>query len=157
MQVLIGTAFTLILSLSALGFRINTTASEPIGLWHVQPINSLESGTVVEVCLPDTSTIQQAKRLGILTSGFCASGTGTVLKTVAGLPGDRYTVNAHGLQIKNRFYLAQGPFDKLVSGQYTIQPGQVMLLNSHPHSLDSRYLGSVPISAIQGEATHLWW
>ena len=42
-------------------------------------------------------------------------------------------------------------------GGRTLRPGELLLLNpAHPDSLDGRYFGPLPASAVIGRATPLW-
>lgn len=56
-------------------FRVNTTPSEPLGLWRIVPIDrSPDVGDMVFVCLPGSTIVEQARARGYVRRGLCASG-----------------------------------------------------------------------------------
>jgi len=58
------TLWTLI-CVEALGFRINTTNSMPVGVWRLSPLaGALQRGEVVTVCLPDGPEARLAAERG---------------------------------------------------------------------------------------------
>ncbi len=80
-----------------------------------------------------------------------------IAKYVAGLPGDEVTV-CEGLLHVRRWVVPivadKGGLAKDIKyKKYVIPSGHAVLLNPGLLSLDSRYLGPIPISAISGR----WW
>ena len=75
------------------GLRINTTPSEPLGLWRIVPLNrSVRSGETVFVCPPDNVTMREARQRGYLRPGLCPGGFAPLIKTVIALAGQRVDV-----------------------------------------------------------------
>ncbi|WP_459178731.1 S24/S26 family peptidase, partial [Sinorhizobium meliloti] len=59
------------------GLRINTTPSEPLGLWRVAPLeHPIQVGEMVFVCPPETDAVSKGFERGYLRSGLCSGGFG---------------------------------------------------------------------------------
>lgn len=141
------------------GLRINTTPSEPLGLWRVAPIDRpVQVGDMVFVCPPETDTISEGFERGYLRSGLCLGGFGPLIKTVTALAGQRIEI-AGGVTIDGRpiansnlvSHDGQGrPLHPYEGG--TVPSGFVFLHSPFPGSWDSRYFGPVPASGVLGLA-----
>jgi conjugative transfer signal peptidase TraF len=148
------------------GYRINETASVPIGIWRVEKSDhGLRRGDIVSICPPATLAFQLAAKRAYLAKGGCASGLQPLLKPVAAVSGDvvaagetGITVNGEALQHTrarpvDRKGRALPPFP---AGTYTVQSGEVWVLAKKDGSFDSRYFGPVPASGIEGVAKAVW-
>lgn len=146
------------------GYRFNHSYSMPYG-WYkeLEPKSSYEVGNMVAICPP---LAEWQRRY--LDPGSCPSGLEPMLKTIAAVPGDVVTVESDGISVngtalKNTAPLAvdgaRRPLVPYPAGTYTVQPGQVWVLVSLRTSFDSRYLGPIATSDIQGSArpTRLTW
>src|SRR5690606_23795810 len=70
--------------------------------------------------------------------------------------GDAVSVDARRVAIA-RARDGQGRPLPVWQGCRTLRPGELLLLNpAHPDSLDGRYFGPLPASAVIGRATPLW-
>ena len=141
------------------GLRINTTPSEPLGLWRIVPLNrSVLPGEMVFVCPPDNAAIREARRRGYLRSGLCPGGFGPLIKTVVAVTGQRVAVTdlvaIDGVPIRNsRIFEKDGQGRSLRHGQSgMLLPGEVYLHSDFIGSWDSRYFGPVPDSGVLGLA-----
>lgn len=141
------------------GFRLNFSASAPVGLWQVQatPAGALARGTAVSVCPPNTAVVHAMHSHGYLPAGACDSGTAPLLKPVGALPGDVVTVRpGMPVQVNGRTHANTAAMPSLPAwpaGDHIVQPGEIWLLSSYAGgSFDSRYFGPVPISSIKGVA-----
>lgn len=141
------------------GLRINTTPSEPLGLWRiVQITRSIRPGEMVFVCPPDNSALREARRRGYLRSGLCPGGFGPLIKTVVAVTGQRVAVTdlvaIDGVPIRNsRIFEKDGQGRSLRHGQSgMLLPGEVYLHSDFIGSWDSRYFGPVPESGVLGLA-----
>ena len=134
----------------------NATASAPIGLYAVRPIQILFCGELVLAKLP-TKTARLAARRGYLPMGV------PVVKRIAGLSGDQIcaygqTVWRNGRLLATRL-LADSRNRPLPRWQGCRRLGRqdVFLLMAHKrYSFDSRYFGPVRRAAIIGRLVPLW-
>ncbi|CDZ67942.1 Conjugative transfer signal peptidase TraF, partial CDS, partial [Neorhizobium galegae bv. orientalis] len=141
------------------GIRINTTPSEPLGLWRIEPVNRpVEIGDLVFVCMPDSAERTEGKSRGYLRWGLCPGGTGPLIKQVVAIAGQQVaigrSVSIDGTLLSNSRLVqrdGRGRALRPYSGGL-VPPGQVFLHSSFPGSWDSRYFGPVPVSGILGLA-----
>jgi len=141
--------------LRAQGLRINTSASEPVGIYWMQPYRgeTLVRGQLIAFCPP----INQRDYPFVL-KGSCAGGTEPFLKQVLAVPGDRVRAGAQGVCIngqpladskpKERSEAAQQPLPHW-RGERRLGAGEFWVYGSGDpkNSFDSRYYG--PIQAGQ--------
>ncbi|MGI2036135.1 conjugative transfer signal peptidase TraF [Rhizobium panacihumi] len=154
----IGLAAFLVMGFGA-GIRVNTTPSEPLGLWRIVPVNRpVEIGDLVFVCMPDTAERVEGKSRGYLRRGLCSGGTGPLIKHVVAVAGQEVeiasSVSIDGAVLGNsRLVERDGrgrPLRPHSGG--TVPLGQVFIHSPFPGSWDSRYFGPVPVSGILGLA-----
>ncbi|MCT4533770.1 conjugative transfer signal peptidase TraF [Halodesulfovibrio sp.] len=135
-----------------LGYRINATASEPLGLYRIVDETPQRNDLTTFCLAQDNSYSRLARERGYLGESYlCPSGQKPLLKEVAGLAGDSITVTASNISVNQKSY--QTPFREkdrlgrtirrhLKSG--VIPEGKALLLSTHhPDSFDSRYFGLV--------------
>ncbi len=141
------------------GLRINTTPSEPLGLWRVAPLDRpVQVGDMVFVCPPETDTILEGFERGYLRSGLCPGGFGPLIKTVTALGGQRIeiagAVTIDGRPIANSNLVSRDGQGRPLHpyGGGTVPSGFVFLHSPFPGSWDSRYFGPVPASGVLGLA-----
>ncbi|MCF1449394.1 conjugative transfer signal peptidase TraF [Agrobacterium vitis] len=141
------------------GLRINTTPSEPLGLWRIVPLNrSVRSGETVFVCPPDNVTMRQARQREYLRPGLCPGGFAPLIKTVIAVAGQRVDITDRvaidGVPIPSSRIMekdAQGR--SLRHGQSgMVRAREVYLHSGFIGSWDSRYFGPVPQSGVLGLA-----
>jgi len=153
---------------SAEGFRLNTTASMPVGVWRVTPLipAQVKRGGIVTVCLPDLPVVHQGVARGYIHAGSCPSGLEPVVKPIAAIGGDvvsvgRSGISVNGSAVHGTAQLARDAGGRALhsvsAGVYTVEPGHVWLLAlRNRRSFDSRYFGGIPVSSIQAAARPLW-
>jgi len=149
--VLIGT----FLAFGSLGIRLNSSPSLPVGLYIV---TSDEHANLVEFCPTEPFASLSIGR-GYRDQGVCADGAAPLLKPVVAGAGDVVDVSDHGISVNGRFLPNTVPLSKDSKGRelqpwhfghYAVASGTVWVASSyHPRSLDSRYFGPVPTSAIR--------
>jgi conjugative transfer signal peptidase TraF len=154
------------ITVSHLGYRINSTPSLPEGIWKVDSITGpVQRGQIVSICPVDTAMFQTALSRNYLSWGLCPGGYSSLLKPVAAVPGDRVTISAQGITVngvivsnsRGRTKDSLGrPLTQVQAGSYTVKPGTVWLVSSHPRSFDSRYFGPLPSANILGSAKPIW-
>ncbi|ANP91594.1 conjugative transfer signal peptidase TraF [Rhizobium leguminosarum] len=141
------------------GLRINTTPSEPLGLWRVAPLDRpVLVGDMVFVCPPENDAVSEGFERGYLRSGLCPGGFGPLIKTVAAVGGQRIAIAGNvtidGRPIANSRLVSQDgqgrPLRPYAGG--TIPAGFLFLHSPFPGSWDSRYFGPVPGSGVLGLA-----
>ncbi len=150
------------------GFRLNTTASMPVGIWQVTPLipAQVRRGAIVTACLPDLPVVHQGIARGYIHAGSCPSGIEPVVKPIAAIGGDvvsvgRSGISVNGSAVRGTAQLAQDAGGRALhgvsAGVCTVEPGHVWLLAPrNRRSFDSRYFGEVPASSIQAAARPIW-
>ncbi len=136
------------------------TASMPQGLYWQRPLTEVRRGMLVVAELPAAGDAVAVAR------GYLAAGH-PVIKPVAAVPGDTVCQRdgvsvrvAAGTTVQETLGLVQAS-DRLGrllpqwAGCQTLTHA-VFLLSPQPQSFDSRYVGSVPLNALRGEAIALW-
>ena len=140
---------------TAFGIRVNTTMSEPVGLYLR---TSEATAPLVEFCPPEPFALLSRRR-GYRARGGCPDGAAPLLKAIVARPGDTVELSAQGIAVNGRLLpntaprLLDSAGRKLTSwpvGKYVVQPGTVWVASTnHPRSFDSRYFGPVPLTAIR--------
>lgn len=148
------------------GYRINTTASMPVGLWRMIPTPAKPArGTIVIACMDAPLTTLALER-GYVDPGPCPGGTELLLKPIAAVAGDAVEIGDTGIAVNGKPMPHTAPLARDVAGrelpalsrgEYQVLPNEVWLLSSYsPLSFDSRYFGGVPVSNIRGIARPVW-
>ncbi|MDR0479229.1 MAG: conjugative transfer signal peptidase TraF [Burkholderiaceae bacterium] len=169
---IVGTATAILLGmcvatlvLHAQGLRINLSASEPLGLYWMQPYRgeTLTKGALVAFCPP----IQQ-QDYPFTLKGDCAGGTAPFFKEVIAVPGDRVRVSVQGVFINEQLVADSQPKDHSEVtrnplphwwGKRVLGPGEYWVYGAGDakNSFDSRYFGPVQAGQIQTvERAHSW-
>lgn len=150
-----------------LGFRVNTTASMPVGIWRVAPLSAEpRRGEIVTACPPDTVGTREAAARGYLPVGSCPGSYEPLVKPVAAVPGDVVTVARVGISVNGELVAGTAQLDQdsagrrlqgVPAGVYQVPASCVWLLSGHdPRSWDSRYFGAVPVESVQTTARPVW-
>ena len=150
-----------------LGYRINTTASLPKGLYHTtKQHHTFTRGSIVTLCPGNNTFFQMAYQRGYIQNGECPGNFRPLIKPVAAVAGDLVIINAQGIQV-NQHWLSNStplakdshgrPLKALQAGSYRVKPGEVWLISSYsPKSFDSRYFGPVSEKQIISTAQPVW-
>lgn len=133
----------------------NASASAPIGLYRITPAERLAIGDLVVVTAPAPLARFLSER------GYLAKGV-PLLKRVAALPGQRVcrldgTITIDGIAIAAALERDRSGRDLPIwRGCRVVTDGELFLMNRQvPDSLDGRYFGSLPASAVIGRAAAL--
>jgi len=145
---------------TAAGFRVNTTASAPSGVWRIAPLGSaqIERGELVSICPPPLGIVAAMRERGYLHPGDCAdTHTTPLLKPVVAVAGDTVTVTPGAALMVNGKSLpasaAEAGMPAWTPGTYRVQPGELWVLSSYSGgSFDSRYFGPVAVKNLRGRA-----
>ncbi|MFN7103355.1 MAG: conjugative transfer signal peptidase TraF [Pseudorhizobium sp.] len=141
------------------GYRVNLTASEPLGIWRIRSLDRPPRiGDVVFICPPQRRDMALAAQHGYLRSGLCCGGFAPLIKMVAAVGGQWVeigrTVTIDHLPLPHSAIVAidgkERPLTPFAGGQ--VQAGSVYLHSNFLGSYDSRYFGPVPASGILGLA-----
>ena len=135
----------------------NVSASVPIGLYRLQPTGNLFVTELVAIQPPEPT----AK---FLADGEYLPRGVPMLKRVLALPGqtvcrDQLTVTIDNIEMggKARERDSRGRPLPIWQGCRVIAEGEVFLMNwQSADSLDGRYFGALPTTAIVGRAEPLW-
>jgi conjugative transfer signal peptidase TraF len=135
---------------------INTTASEPRGVYWLQEREHHVRGELVAFSTPP------AFRALIATRGWAPDGV-PLLKSIAALEGDLVCTNDGEISINGKPVgpivsadSAGRPLPK-IRGCYSVPAGEFLPLSTLiPNSFDGRYMGPQSLSLIRGEARRLW-
>ena len=137
------------------GFRFNSTASLPIGLYVV---SKSATANLVAFCPPDPFSSLSAMR-GYRNAGNCPDGNSPLLKPVIAKPGDVVIASARGLAVNGKLLLNTTPRERdskgrplphVPFGSYVVSPGSVWVASTyHPLSFDSRYFGPIASTSIR--------
>ncbi|MHB0952772.1 MAG: conjugative transfer signal peptidase TraF [Allorhizobium sp.] len=141
------------------GLRINTTPSEPLGLWRIVPLTrSVLPGETAFVCPPDNLTMREARQRGYLRRGLCPGGFAPLIKTVIAVAGQSVDVTdrvvIEGVVIPSSRIMAKDAQGRSLRRDQSgmVRPGEVYLHSDFIGSWDSRYFGPVPESGVLGLA-----
>jgi type IV secretory pathway protease TraF len=138
--------------------KVNLMPSVKLGVYAITPIHGpLHAGELVTFRTAASAALMRDRH------GWLA-GFWPMLKPVAGLPGDLVCHGQEGIVIRRadtRDLVAYGPTELPTTfpeaGVCVVVPdGQIYAASKAAHSLDSRYVGWVPQSAIQGIARPVW-
>jgi conjugative transfer signal peptidase TraF len=137
-------------------FVWNASESVPIGLYSVEPVGQLAVTNLVVVVPPQSLAAFLAER-GYLPLGV------PLIKRVLALPGqsvcrNERTITVDGIEMGTALaHDRRGRALPVWKGCRAIAQGEIFLMNwDEPASLDGRYFGPIPVSAIVGRANPLW-
>jgi conjugative transfer signal peptidase TraF len=148
-----------------LGWRVNWTESEPLGLYRLLPATA-ESRIVrserAEFCPPATVTPQA---FPFYMKGDCPGGGMPMFKQIVGLPGDHITVTPQAVTINGKALPHSGQLPGSPSfprvhlpdqhGSFTLGPDRFWVYGSGARpalaaqSFDSRYWGPITLQNIR--------
>ncbi|MGE4302622.1 MAG: S26 family signal peptidase [Novosphingobium sp.] len=133
----------------------NASASAPIGLYRIQPDHDPPTGALV-AAMPPAELAGWLDARGYLPAGL------PLLKHIAAKAGQRICRHGAVVSIDARPVVIARARDgrgrplPVWHGCHTLQDGELLLLNpAVPDSLDGRYFGPLPASAVVGRALPL--
>jgi conjugative transfer signal peptidase TraF len=137
-------------------FVWNASESVPIGLYSVQPADHLIVTDLVVAFPPEHLATRLAE------NGYLPRGV-PLIKRVLALPGqlvcrEDLTITVDGIEMgAARERDGRGRLLPAWQGCHALRQGEVFLMNwDEPASLDSRYFGPLPVTAVVGRAVPLW-
>lgn len=142
----------------AVGVRVNTTGSIPVGLYWTSG-KPAEKGDYVMVCPPPLEVFDMAKERGYIRAGFCPGGYSYLMKRLSAAKDDTVTVADDGVRANGRLLpfsvplktdRAGRPLPRYQADNYTLDEYQVLLMTDrNPFSFDGRYFGPINRSQIK--------
>jgi conjugative transfer signal peptidase TraF len=158
-------AMAAVLALGQAGFRINTSASVPEGVYRVVP-GPPALGAVVAVCPPDTPVFRMARARGYVGRfGACPDGSGELFKVLAATHGDTVQNDPEGVRINGRLWPGSAPRARDAGGRplprlrlsQALGPNQVVVMSAEGFELgfDSRYFGPLDAGRVRGRAVRV--
>ena len=127
----------------ALGYCLNLTPSEPVGIYHVVP-GGAQRGVLVWLKQPEgpaTSVLHRYIPANI-----------PLIKRVGAIRGDIVQVGTLGVSIDGTLWPDSAPLHRDIEGRilqpypfgtYRVPSGQLWVMSEHPRGIDSRYFGPV--------------
>ena len=141
---------------AGLRLLINTTASEPYGVYRLRPLEDLRRGQLVVLAVP------RAYASLVVARGWLPAGW-PLLKGIGALPGDAVCVTDEAVTVNGEPYGpvyaqdSEGRPMPRVRGCQTVADGSFWPLSRYTNkSFDGRYVGPQPQASIVGEAQPLW-
>lgn len=143
----------------AVGVRVNTTKSIPVGLYWITQ-EPVEKGAYVTFCPPPVGVFDDAKERGYIGAGFCPGGFGLMMKRVLAAKDDLIAVTPEGVTVNSQLLPLSAPLvsdkagralPRYQSARYTLGNAELLLMSDvSGTSFDGRYFG--PINRNQIEA-----
>lgn len=152
-------------AVAASGFRLQHTASLPMGLYRDVRGAPPVRGAIGVWCVPP-ATAGWARGRGYLPRGDCPGDVQPIGKVVLAVGGDTIQFDTAGV-VLNRVPMpntrphlrdaAGRPITPAPFGTYVLRPGDVWLWSPYTtRSLDSRYFGPVPVSTLVSVVRPVW-
>lgn len=148
------------------GYRVNVSASVPLGVWRVDPGAPLRRGAMTLWCPPDNALFRAARAHRAVPYGPCPGRFAPLFKPAAAVAGDVVEVAPAGVRINGvalpntaqRRPEGAGAWVPLIpAGTYRVPVGEVWFISTtNPYSFDARYYGPMPVSRVQGVARPVW-
>lgn len=142
----------------AIGARINTTRSIPLGLYWTSS-KPAEKGDYVMFCPPPLGVFDIAKERGYIRAGFCPGDYGYMMKRILAAKNDAVTIADDGVRVNGRLLpfstvlkadKGGRPLSRYQADNYTLNEYQVLLMTDvNPLSFDGRYFGPIDRSQIE--------
>ena len=156
----IGGAGLLLLGVAcyAVGARINTTKSIPVGLYWTSG-KPVEKGAYVFFCPPQVGLFVDAKERGYIGAGFCPGDYGYMMKRILAAKKDVVSISDDGVRVNGQLLPFSAPLKADKAGRslpryeaarYTLGNSEVLLMSDvSGTSFDGRYFGPVNLSQIK--------
>jgi conjugative transfer signal peptidase TraF len=144
--------WALLFACIALGARINTTKSIPLGLYWASSALAAE-GAYVMFCPPQRGVFDEAKRRGYIGVGWCPGNYSYMMKRILAAKGDSVSVSDDGVRVNDKLLPNSAPHeaDKLDrplphyrTKHYVLSDSEVLLMSDvSATSFDGRYFGPI--------------
>jgi conjugative transfer signal peptidase TraF len=140
----------------SLFFTVNYSPSFPLGIYR-NVAGAPRKGDMVRFCPEDTEVFRMAKERGYITGGHCPGDYGFLIKKILAAKADAVEFTADGIYINGIVAKNSKPKERdfrgrpmpVVTGAYTLDADEVLLLSDHPASFDARYYGITKAARIE--------
>ncbi len=142
----------------AVGARVNTSKSIPLGLYWTSN-RPVEKGEYVLFCPPQVGVIAEAKKRGYLSAGFCPGDYGYMMKRILAAKEDSVTISDDGVRVNGELLPFSTPLrqdgagralPRFQSARFIVGNSEVLLMSDvSGTSFDGRYFGPVGRSQIK--------
>ena len=128
---------------NALGYCLNLTPSEPVGIYRLVA-GGAGRGVLVWLKQPAGPTASILHRYAPVNI--------PLIKRVAAVGGDVVQVGAHGVRIDGTLWPDSAPLERDAEGRliqhypfgtYRVRSSQLWVMSEHPRGIDSRYFGPI--------------
>lgn len=135
---------------------VNLSRSLPRGL-YVRTSSTISVGKLVVLCAHKLKSGAWVTARGYTGAGNCADGTAPLIKPVAAMGPSQVFITDNGVLIGDKLAADSKPLKTdsntqplpVLRGKIRIPENSLFLLSNHHRlSLDSRYFGPVPVSAV---------
>ncbi|WP_340124103.1 conjugative transfer signal peptidase TraF [Methylobacter svalbardensis] len=142
----------------AVGIRLNTTPSIPVGVYRLTNV-PIVKGAYVLFCPPPAAVFDMAKARGYLGAGYCPGGYGHMMKKILAVQDDVVSIGTDGVQINGQLLSLSAPIKLDGSGRplpnykasWVLDSTEVLVMSdSNRGSFDGRYFGPIQRSQIEG-------
>jgi len=147
---------------NALGLRVNTTRSLPMGIYAVTNDAFCE---LIEYC-PEGNAAKESKNRGYRNAGSCPDGAEPLIKPVVAREGDVVEFSLRGISVNGNLLKNTAPLPLDGAGRplihwnfgvYRVASGEAWVASIYNYgSYDSRYFGPVRISSIHNRLRPIW-
>lgn len=147
------------------GWRVNRSASLPLGIYRLSGRPEPARGSLVLAC-PPQAVAEVARQRGYLRGGRCPGRVEPLGKRIVAVAGDQVAIDERGkIWVEGKEVPASEPWDRKALGwefrtwigqRVQLEKGEVWLFAPHPRSFDSRVFGPVPTSALRGSIEPVW-
>jgi conjugative transfer signal peptidase TraF len=164
--------FFLLCGAIAAGLRFNVSHSFPVGLYLTSAQlsaklsfvgKSPEKGDLVMVDPPPLPIFAMAVDRGYISKGYTPAGCVPLIKRLAGIAGDRVTIDLAGVEVNGVRLTNSAPLTKDAAGRplhfyplqnYILGPNEVLLMSEYSAaSWDARYFGPLQATTIESVIT----
>lgn len=141
----------------AIGLRVNTTKSIPLGLYLTQS-STPKKGDYVIICPPQSPVFLEAKKRGYLEAGLCPGELSYMMKKILAAKKDEVDISIDGVKVNGEFLPGSKPFleDKfgrkmpIPSTNVVLNDSEVLLMGDvSSKSFDARYFGIIEKTQIK--------
>jgi len=157
-SIVIASILGLIFGCFALGAKINTTRSIPVGLYWSSNVPT-SKGTYVMFCPPASKAFDEAVRRGYIGIGNCPGGYGYMMKQILAAKGDVISVGEEGVRVNGELLPNSVPHEAdnlnrplphYRTEHHILGTSEVLLMSDgSATSFDARYFGPIPHSQIR--------
>ncbi|MDB5533415.1 MAG: TraF peptidase [Hyphomicrobiales bacterium] len=136
----------------AIGARVNTSKSIPVGLYWTSSA-PVEKGAYVLFCPPEVGVFVEARKRGYLAAGFCPGGNGYMMKRVSAATNDRVSIATEGVRVNGQLLPFSVPLatdragrqlPRFQASRFVLGDSEVLLMSDvSDTSFDGRYFGPV--------------